>query len=375
MEYEIRATAAFGLEAVLKRELEAMNIKVFKVENGHVHFMGDERDIVKANIYLRTADRILINFKSFKAESFEQLFDGIYDIDWQDIIPYDANFTVQGRSHKSKLFSVSDCQRICEKAIIKKMQVYHNIEHFEKSGARYKFEIVLRDDVASICLDTSGEALHKRGYREAHVDAPIKETMAAGLVLLSYYKKDRPFLDPFCGSLTIPIEALMIARNVAPGIYRKFDAMNFSFINRDIWKDERKTALSLIDYSSKVYIDASDISRKSVAIAMRNLDNLGFNDDIRIFNKDFRKVDIKNNYGIMITNPPYGSRLKKEELKILYTDLGNKIRDLNTWSIYIISSYEDIERDFKRKADRKRKLYNGNIKTYYYQFYGEKPQK
>lgn len=373
--YELIATSSFGLEAIVKRELNDLGLEVIKTDNGHIYFNGDAIDIARANINLRCADRVLINLKSFKAESFEELFDGIYELPWNDILDEDSNFIVEGRSHKSKLFSISDCQRITEKAIIKKLQMKHDICRFTKSSHRHRLEISLLNDIASITLDTSGDSLHKRGYRDKQGAAPLKETMAAALVKLSFYNKDRPFLDPFCGSGTIPIEALLIARNIAPGLDRDFDSMNFKFIDADLFKKARMEAMEKIDYKSKVYIDASDISHKSIAIAKHNLENLGLSDDIRFFVKDFRDVDIKNNYGVMITNPPYGKRLEEDNLRSLYCDFGKKIKNLDTWSIYVLTSYELIERDFARKADKNRKLYNGSLKTYYYQFYGKKPEK
>lgn len=373
--YELIATSSFGLEPIVKRELNDLGLEVTKTDNGHIYFNGDAIDIARANINLRCADRVLINLKSFKAESFEELFDGIYELPWNDILDEDSNFIVEGRSHKSKLFSISDCQRITEKAIIKKLQMKHDISRFTKSSHRHRLEISLLNDIASITLDTSGDSLHKRGYRDKQGAAPLKETMAAALVKLSFYNKDRPFFDPFCGSGTIPIEALLIARNIAPGLDRDFDSMNFKFIDADLFKKARMEAMEKIDYKSKVYIDASDISHKSIAIAKHNLENLGLSDDIRFFVKDFRDVDIKNNYGVMITNPPYGKRLEEDNLRSLYSDFGKKIKNLDTWSIYVLTSYEDIERDFSRKADKNRKLYNGSLKTYYYQFYGKKPEK
>lgn len=373
--YELIATSSFGLEAIVKRELNDLGLEVTKTDNGHIYFNGDAIDIARANINLRCADRVLINLKSFKAESFEELFDGIYELPWNDILDEDSNFIVEGRSHKSKLFSISDCQRITEKAIIKKLQLKHNISRFTKSSHRHRLEISLLNDIASITLDTSGDSLHKRGYRDKQGTAPLKETMAAALVKLSFYNKDRPFFDPFCGSGTIPIEALLIARNIAPGLDRDFDSMNFKFIDANLFKKARMEAMEKIDYKSKVYIDASDISHKSIAIAKHNLENLGLSDDIRFFVKDFRDVDIKNNYGVMITNPPYGKRLEEDNLRSLYSDFGKKIKNLDTWSIYVLTSYEAIERDFSRKADKNRKLYNGSLKTYYYQFYGKKPEK
>lgn len=373
--YELIATSSFGLEAIVKRELNDLGLEVTKTDNGHIYFNGDAIDIARANINLRCADRVLINLKSFKAESFEELFDGIYELPWNDILDEDSNFIVEGRSHKSKLFSISDCQRITEKAIIKKLQMKHDISRFTKSSHRHRLEISLLNDIASITLDTSGDSLHKRGYRDKQGAAPLKETMAAALVKLSFYNKDRPFFDPFCGSGTIPIEALLIARNIAPCLDRDFDSMNFKFINADLFKKARMEAMEKIDYKSKVYIDASDISHKSIAIAKHNLENLGLSDDIRFFVKDFRDVDIKNNYGVMITNPPYGKRLEEDNLRSLYSDFGKKIKNLDTWSIYVLTSYEEIERDFARKADKNRKLYNGSLKTYYYQFYGKKPEK
>lgn len=371
--YTLIATTTFGLEALCKRELIDLGMEIKKIQDGRIYFEGTMEDVAKANLWLRTADRVLIELGNFKALSFEELFNKVYELPWEDLIPANGNFIVNGKSIKSKLFSISDCQRITEKAIIKKLQTKYDIAWFEKSGALYDIEVALLKDYASITLDTTGKGLHKRGYRKKHGDAPIKETLAACMVMLSYWNKDRILYDPFCGSGTILVEAAMIGRNIAPGLERGFAFNNWTGVNKDILAKAKKDALLKIDHHADLKIFGTDIDEEMVNLSREIVEDLGFEDDIKIFHKDFRDFDLEDSYGVMITNPPYGERLKISDLARLERDLGEKINKLKTWSSYIITSDENFERNFKRKADRKRKLYNGKIKVDYYQYYGPRP--
>ena len=372
--YNLIATTTFGLEAIAKRELIDLGYEITKVSDGKIHFEGTMEDIAKANIWLRTADRVLIELASFKALTFEELFDNVYKIDWADIIPKNANFVVDGKSIKSKLFSISDCQRITEKAIIEKLKTKYDVDWFDKSGALYKFEAALLNDIATITLDTTGPSLHKRGYRKKIGDAPIKETLAAAMVLLSYWRKDRMLYDPFCGTGTILIEAAMIGKNMAPGLDRGFSFSNWTGVDKDILKKARIEALNAIS-DVELKILGTDIDPEMVKLAKENIESLGFESDITVYHKDFRDIILDDNYGVVITNPPYGIRLDDGDVTSLEKDLGKKMRNLNTWSTYVITSNERFEKNYGKKADRTRKLYNGKIKVDYYQFYGPRPAK
>lgn len=373
---ELIATTTFGLEAVCKRELMDLGYEKVEVENGKLTFKASKRDIAKTNIWLRTADRVLLKMGEFKALTFDELFERTKALPWEEWIPEDGNFVVEGKSISSKLFSISDCQRIVEKAIVEKLKTKYDVSWFEKTGAKYTVEVSLLKDIATLTIDTSGEGLHKRGYRDRAGDAPIKETLAAAMILLSYWNKERTLLDPFCGSGTIPIEAAMIGKNIAPGLDRNFAAEEWPNIDKEFWTEEKRRAFKAIDNDVKLDILGCDIDKRSILRARDNAANLGLEDDIQFFMKDMRDVDLKNEYGVVITNPPYGERMgEDEEVQELYTDLGDKFREFDTWSMYVITSEEDFEKLYGRKADRKRKLYNGRIKVDYYQFYGPRPPK
>lgn len=373
---DLIATTTFGLEAVTKRELMNLGYNDLKVENGKVEFRGSLKDIARTNIWLRTADRVLLKMGEFKALSFEELFQNTKALPWEEWIPEDGNFVIEGKSVDSKLFSISDCQRIVEKAIVEKLKTKYNVEWFKKTGAKYTVEVSLLKDIATLTIDTSGEGLHKRGYRDRAGDAPIKETLAAAMILLSYWNKDRVLLDPLCGSGTIPIEAAMIGKNIAPGLDRKFAAEMWEKIDKEYWSEVRKDAFSAIDNNVKLHILGCDIDKRSILRARDNAANLGLEDDIAFFMKDMRDVDLNDEYGVVITNPPYGERIgEKEEVTKLYIDLGKKFRELKTWSVYVITSDEDFEKKYGKKADKKRKLFNGRIKVDYYQYYGPRPPK
>lgn len=372
---DLIATTTFGLEAVAKRELMNLGYKDLKVENGKVNFKGTEEDIPKANLWLRTADRVLVKLGECKAITFDELFEKTKALPWDEWLPEDANFVVEGKSINSKLFSISDCQRIAEKAIVEKLKTKYDTNWFEKTGAKYTIEVALLKDIATLTIDTSGAGLHKRGYRDRQGTAPIKETLAAAMVLLSFWNKDRVLFDPFCGSGTIPIEAAMIGRNMAPGLDRKFASEEWPRVKKEYWKKARKEAFEAIDNETRLDILGCDIDKRSILIARDNAANLGLEDDIAFFIKDFREAELNNEYGVVITNPPYGERIgEMEEVRQLHKDLGIKFQDLDTWSSYIITADENFEVDYGKPADRKRKLYNGKIKVDYYQYYGPRPQ-
>jgi len=374
--FDIIASTTFGLEALTKRELLDLGYDELLVENGRITLKGELDDVVKLNLWLRTAERISIKVGEFKVLSFTELFDKTKELPWEEWIDIDGNFMVSGKSLNSKLYSVSDCQSIVEKAIVERLKENYDVEWFSKSGARFKVEVSINKDIATLTLDTSGEGLHKRGYRNRANLAPIKETLAASLVMLSYWNNERLLYDPFCGSGTILIEALLIGKNIAPGLDRKFDFEAWEIFSKEIVKAERVKARNLINHDAKLRIMGSDIDKKSILIARDNLANLGLEEEITFFVKDMRDVDIKNEYGVLITNPPYGVRMgNDDEVRQLYVDFGNKFRELDKWSIYVITNDEDFERYFGKRADRKRKLYNGRIKVDYYQFYGPKPTK
>ncbi|MDO5713824.1 MAG: class I SAM-dependent RNA methyltransferase [Tissierellia bacterium] len=373
-EIQCMAAVNFGIEAVAKRECETLGLKNINVENGRVFFTTDIQGVFKANLWLRTVERVHIVLGRFKAYSFEELFEGVYALPWEDWIPKDGNFVVNGRSVKSKLYSISHCQSITEKAIVKRLQNTYPIDFFPKSGHRYGIEVSLLKDEAMITLDTSGEGLHKRGYREKTVKAPISETLAAAMIQLSFWNRDRILADPFCGSGTIPIEAAMIGKNIAPGLGRSFDVENWNLIPIKDLKEIKKEAYEGMDIDQKLNIYASDISPRAIKIAKSNAEIMGLEDDITFLVKDIESMDYFEDYGVLITNPPYGERIGKEDkIRELYTDLGHLYKDLKTWSFYVITSYQQFIRDFGKKPDRIRRLYNGRIDVGYYQYYGPRP--
>lgn len=374
--YELIVTTTFGLEAVVKRELLDMGYDNLKVSDGKVELQGDAKDIATINMKIRCGERVLIKIGEFKVLSFEELFNKTYALPWEEYISVDAKFPVEGKSIKSKLFSISDCQSICKKAIVEKLKSVYKVDWFEETGEMYKLEVSLLKDIATITLDTSGEGLHKRGYRGRAGDAPLKETLAAAMVLLSYWNPSRTLYDPFCGSGTILIEAAMIGKNIAPGIDRSFASEKFPYVGEKIYKDVRIKCLSEINHDVKLHLLGSDIDKRSILRARDNAEMIGVKEDIQFFMKDMRKVDLEDDYGVVITNPPYGERMGElKEVEKLYKDFNKKFKLLKTWSIYLITSYENYEKLVGKKADRKRKLYNGRIKTCYYQYYGPRPPK
>lgn len=373
---KLRATTTFGLEAVAKREIENLGFSDIKVSDGYVEYITDYRGIVQSNLWLRTADKILMVIGEFEAVTFEELFDNTFALPWTNLIPKDGNFIITGKSFKSTLSSVPACQSITEKAIIKKLQTKFDIKRFPKTGAEYTVQVSILKNKVTLTLNTSGPSLHKRGYRHGQVIAPLKETMAAALIELSYWKKDRIFLDPCCGSGTLPIEAAMIGRNIAPGLSRKFASEEWDFIPKELWQDERKKAYSAIDYDCKLQIYGSDINAHAVEIAKVNAENAGVDDCITFRQIPFNKLRLMGDYGVCVSNPPYAERMGNlADVERLYTDMGKLFKTNKTWSTYFITSHEGFEKLYGRKADKKRKLFNGNVKTDYYQYFGERPPK
>lgn len=370
------ATCAFGLEAIVKREIIKLGFENVNVSDGKVEFLAKFSDIAKVNLWLRCAERVLIKLDEFRVLSFEDLYQGIKNIKWEEYICVDDKFPVDAKSVKSKLFSLSDIQKITKKAIVDRLKNIYMIDWFdENSDSVYQIEVSILKDIATVTVDTSGEALHKRGYRERAGDAPIKETLASAMISLSFWEPSRIFYDPFCGSGTLCIEAYMIGRNIAPGLMRNFAFENWKNFDKDILKSERSKAMALIDYDKPLKILGSDIDKKSILRARDNAELVGVEDEISFFIKDMRDVDLYNEYGVVVTNPPYAERMGDlKEVEKLYIDFGKKFRELDTWSIYLITSVENFEKFYGKKADRKRKLFNGRIKVDYYQFYGPKPK-
>lgn len=375
MEYTLIATATFGLEKVVANELRELGYDDLTIENGKVTFQGSEMDIVTCNMWLRTADRVLIKMAEFKAESFEELFQGTLKVEWGDIIPETGFMHVTGKSIKSKLFSVPDCQSITKKAIIEGMKRKYEKDIFSEDGAEYKIEVAILKDIVTLTLDTTGPGLHKRGYRGLAGEAPLKETLAAALVLLSKWEPSRILSDPLCGSGTIAIEAAMIGKNIAPGINRNFVSEGWDVIPKKLWEDMRRYAKNSIN-DKEFRILASDIDGTVLRIAKDNAKKAGVEDCIVFQKIDMKEFKNKKRYGFIITNPPYGERIGDiKEVESLYKDMGKIFKELKDWSYFIITSYEDFEKCFGQKSNKNRKLYNGRIKCYYYQYFGAEPGK
>lgn len=366
-------TTSFGLESLVKWQLKDMGYENFKLSDGQIILDANLDDVGKLNINLREADRVYLILKTFEAKDFDQLFEGIKAINWSDFLDKDSNFIVSARTYKSKLFSVRTIQSISEKAIVESMKTKYKINHFSKSSHRVQIEVSINKNIASILIDTSGEGLHKRGYREDSVKAPLRENLAAGLVDLSFYNPDRFLFDGFCGSGTILIEAARRARNIAPGIDRSFDFENFIFIDKDCYKKAKKEALDAIDYDVKLNILGSDISGRAISLAKNNAINAGVGEDISFITRDIKSVALKDDYGILISNPPYGKRLSDFDTADLYKKINDKFKNLDTWSLYFITSDENFDKSFKKKLSKKRKLYNGGQKVDFYQYFGKKP--
>ena len=376
--YELVVPCHFGMEAVTKREIYDLGYEITRVEDGRITFEGDAEAICRANVFLRSAERVLLLVGRFKATTFEELFQGVKALPWEEYIPQDGKFWVKKASSiKSKLFSPSDIQSIAKKAIVERLKGVYKTDWFKEDGAAYPIRIFLLKDEVMVALDTSGDSLHKRGYRLQTSKAPITETLAAALIMLTPWRKDRILVDPFCGSGTFPIEAAMIAANIAPGMNREFTAESWTnIIPRQLWYDTDSEAEDMVDKDIEVDIQGYDLDGEVVKAARENARRAGVDHLIHFQQRDVAKMSHPKKYGFIITNPPYGERLEeKADLPELYTTIGDVYKNLDSWSMYMITSYEDAERYVGRKADKNRKIYNGMIKTYFYQFMGPKPPK
>ena len=376
--YELVVPCHFGMEAVTKREIYDLGYEITRVEDGRITFEGDAEAICRANVFLRTAERVLLLVGRFKATTFEELFQGIKALPWEEYIPQNGKFWVKKASSiKSKLFSPSDIQSIAKKAMVERLKSVYKTDWFKEDGAAYPIRIFLLKDEVMVALDTSGDSLHKRGYRLQTSKAPITETLAAALIMLTPWRKDRILVDPFCGSGTFPIEAAMMAANIAPGMNRDFTAEAWTnIIPKQLWYDAVQEAEELVDKDIVVDIQGYDLDGDVVKAARENAKRAGVDHLIHFQQRDVAKMSHPKKYGFIITNPPYGERLEeKADLPALYTTIGDVYKNLDAWSMYMITSYEDAERYVGKKADKNRKIYNGMIKTYFYQFMGPKPPK
>ena len=375
---ELVAPCHFGLEAVLKKEILDLGYEIVRVEDGRVTFAGDEDAICRANIFLRTAERILLKVGQLHAVTFDELFEGIKALPWENYIPSDGKFWVaKASSVKSKLFSPSDIQSIVKKAIVERLKGVYSLQWFPETGAEYPIRISFMKDEAVVCLDTTGLSLHKRGYRTMVSKAPIKETLAAALLMLTPWHKDRILVDPFCGSGTFPIEAAMMAANIAPGMNRSFTEEKWTnFVGRKYWYGAIDEANDLVDDQIETDIQGYDIDGDIIKAARQNAREAGVDHLIHFQQRPLSELSHPKKYGFIVSNPPYGERLEeKSHLPALYTEIGDRFRELDSWSMYLITSYEDAEKYIGKKADKNRKIYNGMLKTYYYQFLGPKPPK
>jgi 23S rRNA G2445 N2-methylase RlmL len=370
----LAAVTAFGLEAVVSRELTDLGIDSLLVEDGRVWFRGDERAIARANIHLRSAERVLVCVGRFEARDFGELFDQTRNLPWERWLGADAAFPVAGRSVRSQLHSTPDCQRIVKKSIAERLKDVHSVDWCAETGTEYQVEVALVDDQAILTIDTTGDGLHKRGYRKDGGAAPLRETTAAGLVQLSYWRPGRPFLDPCCGSGTIAIEAAMWGRRIAPGLNRGFASESWPQISASIWEEVRSEARSEILPPANLRLQAGDIDPASVALAEQNARTAGVGEDIEFSVRDAGDWSSLPGHGCLITNPPYGERLgSQEEVESLYRALGRLSRDLGTWSLYFLTAHPMFETLFGRRADRRRKLYNAKLACTYFQYFGPKP--
>lgn len=374
--FELIAPCHFGLEAVLKKEILDLGYEISLVEDGRVTFIGDDEAICRANVFLRTAERVLLKAGSFKAESFEELFQGTRNIPWEDFIPEDGKFWVaKASSIKSKLFSPSDIQSVMKKAMVERLKNRYGVTWFPENGASYPLRVFLYKDMVTVGIDTSGDSLHKRGYRTLTSKAPITETLAAALILLTPWNRDRILVDPFCGSGTFPIEAAMMAANMAPGMNRSFLAEEWrNVIKRKCWYEAMDEAGDLVEEDVQVDIQGYDVDGDIVKAARANAQSAGVDHLIHFQQRPVSALSHPKKYGFIISNPPYGERIEeKENLPALYREIGERFQALDSWSMYLITSYEDAQKYIGRKADKNRKIYNGMLKTYFYQFMGPKP--
>ena len=382
-QYELIAPCHFGMEAVLKREIADLGYEISNVENGKVTFLGDAEAIVRANIFLRTTERILLKTASFRAVTFDELFESIKAVPWELYLPKDAKFWVtKANSVSSRLFSPRDIQKIVKKAIVERMKQVYHVDYFEESGASYTLRISIVKDVVTVGIDTTGESLHKRGYRKFTAPAPVTETLAAAMILLSPWHADRLLVDPFCGSGTIPIEAAMIALDMAPGMNREFIAEEWgNLIPKKVWYDAADEAQERVRTDTELSIQGYDLDEEVLKMARANAKLAGVESYIHFQKREIKEFSSPKSYGFVISNPPYGERLStKEEMFALYRELGKIMSDNKTWSFFLLSGYEDAQKAIaaggsRKKATKNRKIYNGMMKTYLYQYMGDKPLK
>jgi putative N6-adenine-specific DNA methylase len=371
----IIATAAMGIESIVADEVRRLGYEC-KVENGKVTFEADEAAICRANLWLRTADRVKLKIGEFKATTFEELFEQTKALPWADYIPVDAEFPVIGKSVKSQLFSVSDCQAIVKKAVVESLKQHYRVSWFEETGPLYRIEVALHKDIATLTIDTSGTGLHKRGYRVSQGEAPLKETLAAALIQLTNWTPDRPFVDPFCGSGTIPIEAALIGQNIAPGFNRDFVSEQWDWIGKRTWEQARQEVEDLANYDQPLDIYGFDIDHRMVQIAKENALEAGLGDLITFKQMQVKDFTSKKQYGVIVGNPPYGERLgERKEVEKMYEEMGKTFANLDTWSIYILTAHKEFEKYYGKSATKRRKLFNGFIETHYYQYWGPRPPK
>lgn len=371
---DLIATATFGLEAIVAREVQSLGYTDTKTENARIEFTADESGICRSNLWLRSADRVLLKVGQFRAITFEELFQGTKSLPWENWLPENAKFPVSGKSINSKLFSVSDCQAIVKKAIVERLKQRYRKQWFEETGPEYPIEVALLKDTVTLTIDTSGAGLHKRGYRKLSAAAPLKETLAAAMVRLSYWNPERVLVDPFCGSGTIPIEAAMIGLKIAPGINRGFIAENWPQIATLSWEQAREEARDLIQRDVKLKIIGTDIDESVLSLARYHRKLAGLDDQIHLQRLPVSEVKNSHKYGCVICNPPYGERIgEQKEMEITYREMSEAFGLMDTWSIYILTAYQGFERIYGKKADRRRKLYNGRIECQFYQYYGPRP--
>jgi putative N6-adenine-specific DNA methylase len=371
--FTLIATSAAGLESVVANEVRKLGYETENVENGKVIYKTDAYGIARSNLWLRTADRVKLLVAEFEAKTFDELFEQTKALSWEEYIPEDGNVPVIGKSVKSTLYSVPDCQAIVKKAIVERMKKMHGVvSRLPESGALYRVEIALLKDKATLTIDTSGAGLHKRGYRIKQNEAPLKETLAAALIQLTNWRPDDPFVDPFTGSGTIPIEAALIGQNIAPGFNREFAAEEWGIVPQTVWDQALTEAEDLANYDQKLSISGYDIDHRMIEIAQGNAIEAGLADLINWKQMQVSDLNPREKNGYLVGNPPYGERLgEKAEVEKMYRDLGIIMKDHPSWSVYILTSYGDFEKQYGRKATKKRKLYNGFIRTDYYQYFGK----
>lgn len=374
-EIELIATTTFGLEAIVKEEVRDLGCEITGVENGKVTFKGDLKTIPRANLWLRSAERVLLKMGEFTAADFDELYEKTKALPWSDWLPVNARFPVQGKSVRSELYSVSSCQSITKKAIVDNMRERYHRDWFDEDGPLYQVQVALLKDRVTLTIDTSGEGLHKRGYRELTTGAPLQETLAAAMIKLSRWDEDRILIDPFCGSGTIPIEAAMLGRNIAPGLKRNFASEDWPNIGKSLWEEGREEARDSIKAELEPrLIMGTDKDDEVIGIARYHARKAGVEDIIHFQTKPFAEFSTSRKYGYIITNPPYGERLSDRlEVEELYREMGRKFQELDTWSYYILTSHPNFESIFGKRASKRRKLYNGGIECQYYQYYGPWP--